>query len=136
MSKSIITNPNEIQHYIKDIRKIPVISHERQDQIFSLLKKQTITKEEKNSLYKELIMGNLRFVISIAKSYKNHNDFTAGVNNDNIDILNITKVIDDVNDGNTNPIDAVMTMMRLISNTNRTKIKLFRKMVMMNTILL
>ena len=34
MKKSIIINSDEIQHYIKDIRKIPVITHERQNEIF------------------------------------------------------------------------------------------------------
>ena len=38
MKKSIILNPDEIQNYIKDLRKIPVMSHERQDEIFELLK--------------------------------------------------------------------------------------------------
>ena len=37
MKKSIITNTEEIQQYIKDIRKISVISHERQEEIFTLL---------------------------------------------------------------------------------------------------
>ena len=69
MKKSIITNTEEIQQYIKDIRKIPVISHERQEEIFTSLKK--ITKEEKSKLHEELIVGNLRFVISVAKMYQN-----------------------------------------------------------------
>ena len=99
MSKSIITNPNEIQHYIKDIRKIPVISHERQDQIFSLLKKQTITKEEKNSLYKELIMGNLRFVISIAKSYQNQGlDIMDLISEGNIGLIKAAERFDPKNE--------------------------------------
>ena len=48
MKKSTVTNPEEIQHYIKDIKKIPVISHDRQDEIFELLKAKDITKQEKN----------------------------------------------------------------------------------------
>lgn len=71
MRKSIILNSEEIQQYIKDIRKIPVISHERQDQIFKQLRKKNISLEEKNSYYNELIIGNLRFVISVAKMYQN-----------------------------------------------------------------
>jgi hypothetical protein len=31
MKKSILVNPDEIQLYIKDLRKIPVISHQRQE---------------------------------------------------------------------------------------------------------
>ena len=47
MKKSIITNTDEIQQYIKDIRKIPVISHEAQEEIFVLLKDKTTTKQQK-----------------------------------------------------------------------------------------
>jgi RNA polymerase primary sigma factor len=71
MKKSIIANTDEIQQYIKDIRKIPVISHEKQEEIFTLLKSKTTTKQEKEKLYNELVVGNLRFVISVAKMYQN-----------------------------------------------------------------
>ena len=71
MKKSTVTNPEEIQHYIKDIKKIPVISHDRQDEIFELLNDKSITKQEKKRLYDELVKGNLRFVISVAKMYQN-----------------------------------------------------------------
>lgn len=70
MKKSIIINSEEIQHYIKDIRKIPVITHERQEQIFEKLSSSKTTKEEKIKLKEELVVGNLRFVISIAKGYQ------------------------------------------------------------------
>jgi RNA polymerase primary sigma factor len=71
MKKSIITNTEEIQQYIKDIRKISVISHERQEEIFDLLKDKKISKEIKSKLHEELIVGNLRFAISVAKMYQN-----------------------------------------------------------------
>ena len=71
MKKSILNNTEEIQQYIKDIRKIPVISHERQEVIFSRLNDKTITKHEKKFLYDELVVGNLRFVISVAKMFQN-----------------------------------------------------------------
>lgn len=70
MKKSIITNTEEIQQYIKDIRKIPVISHERQEEIFILLRNKNIDKKLKKSLFDELVVGNLRFVISVAKMYQ------------------------------------------------------------------
>jgi RNA polymerase primary sigma factor len=70
MKKSILINSDEIQHYIKDLRKIPVISHQRQEEIFDLLNDSTITKSEKQKLHNELIVGNLRFVISVAKMYQ------------------------------------------------------------------
>lgn len=71
MKKSIIVSTEEIQQYIKDIRKIPVISHERQEIIFKQLNDKSLTKTEKNELFNELIVGNLRFVISVAKMYQN-----------------------------------------------------------------
>jgi RNA polymerase primary sigma factor len=71
MKKSILINGDEIQHYIKDLRKIPVISHERQEEIFLLLQKKDISKTEKQKLFNELVVGNLRFVISVAKGYQN-----------------------------------------------------------------
>jgi RNA polymerase primary sigma factor len=71
MKKSIIISTEEIQQYIKDIRKIPVISHERQEIIFSELKNPNISKKDKNKLFDELVVGNLRFVISVAKMYQN-----------------------------------------------------------------
>ena len=71
MSKSRIINTDEVQAYLKDLKKIPVISHERQDEIFKLLNNKKTTKEEIQKLHKELIIGNLRFVVSIAKQYQN-----------------------------------------------------------------
>lgn len=70
MSKSILINTEEIQQYIKDIRKIKVITHERQDEIFKLLKDSTTTKKDKQKLLDELVVGNLRFVITVAKLYQ------------------------------------------------------------------
>jgi len=71
MKKSIIVNTDELTNYIKDLRKIPVITHERQEVIFSLLNNKNTTKDEKKKLYDELIVGNLRFVISVSKAYQN-----------------------------------------------------------------
>lgn len=72
MNKSVLITTEDIQSYIKDIRKIKVITHERQDEIFQLLKSNDITKEKRTELLNELIIGNLRFVISVAKSYQNN----------------------------------------------------------------
>lgn len=71
MKKSIIVSTEEIQQYIKDIRKIPVISHERQEIIFKQLNDKNLSKTDRNELFNELIVGNLRFVISVAKMYQN-----------------------------------------------------------------
>jgi RNA polymerase primary sigma factor len=71
MQKSRIINADEVQNYLKDLKKIPVITHERQDEIFKLLKNKSITPEAKNKLHHELVLGNLRFVVSVAKQYQN-----------------------------------------------------------------
>lgn len=71
MNKSIIINAGEIQNYIKDLRKVPLITHERQEEIFELLKSGTLSEKEEKKLKDELVTGNLRFVISIAKGYQN-----------------------------------------------------------------
>ena len=47
MSKSRIINTDEVQSYLKDIKKIPVITHERQDEIFELLKNRKTSPETK-----------------------------------------------------------------------------------------
>lgn len=71
MKNHIIINSEELQYYLKDLRKIPVITHERQDEIFKELKDPTISKFRQNKLKTEMVLGNLRFVITIAKGYQN-----------------------------------------------------------------
>jgi len=71
MQKSRIINTDEVQCYLKDLKKIPVITHERQDEIFKKLKNKSTTEKERNQLNNELVIGNLRFVVSIAKQYQN-----------------------------------------------------------------
>lgn len=71
MPKVKIINTDELQCYLKDLKKIPVITHERQDEIFKQLRDKTISKEKKQELKHELVIGNLRFVVSIAKGYQN-----------------------------------------------------------------
>lgn len=71
MQKSRIISTDEVQNYLKDLKKIPVITHERQDEIFKRLKDKKLTIEEKEKLHHELILGSLRFVVSIAKQYQN-----------------------------------------------------------------
>jgi RNA polymerase primary sigma factor len=70
MSKSILINTEEIIYYIKDLRKIKVISHERQTEIFTELKRKDLTQKERDFYFNELIVGNLRFVITVAKLYQ------------------------------------------------------------------
>jgi RNA polymerase primary sigma factor len=66
-----IVKTEEIQFYIKDLKKIPVITHERENEIFTRLKEEGVSKAERQQLVDEVVKGNLRFVISIAKTYQN-----------------------------------------------------------------
>lgn len=69
MRKNIIINTEELQYYLKDLKKIPVITSDRQDKIFEEIK--TATPERQDQLKKEIVVGNLRFVITVAKLYQN-----------------------------------------------------------------
>jgi RNA polymerase primary sigma factor len=62
---------DEIQMYLKDIRKIKVMTPEREKELAQLISAEGITDIEKDKIYQELLEGNLRFVITIAKQYQN-----------------------------------------------------------------
>jgi len=95
MKKSIIINSDEIQHYIKDIRKIPVITHKRQDEIFEKLNSKDTTEAERFKLKEELVTGNLRFVISIAKGYQSQGlDLMDLISEGNIGLIKASEEFD------------------------------------------
>lgn len=64
-------NQEEISHYLKDIRKIKVMTPERERQLSERILSGNITKDEIKKIHKELLEGNLRFVITVAKQYQN-----------------------------------------------------------------
>ena len=55
MKNHIIINSEELQYYLKDLRKIPVITHERQAEIFKQLKDPTVSKYGKEKLMREMV---------------------------------------------------------------------------------
>jgi len=61
----------EISSYLKDLRKIKVMTNEREQEIAELMKSGNLSKQQINKLKNELVCGNLRFVITIAKNYQN-----------------------------------------------------------------
>jgi len=64
-------NQEEISSYLKDIRKLKVMTVERERQLSERICSNEISEREKNQIYKELLEGNLRFVITVAKQYQN-----------------------------------------------------------------
>lgn len=70
--KSVIPiNQEEINSYLKDIRKIKVMTPERERELAERMLSQDITDQERNEIKKELLEGNLRFVITVSKQYQN-----------------------------------------------------------------
>jgi len=64
-------NQEEINFYLKDIRKLRVMTPERERELAERMLSGFITEEEKKEIQKELLEGNLRFVITISKQYQN-----------------------------------------------------------------
>lgn len=68
---SIPINQEEISHYLKDIRKIKVMTPERERELAERMLSGTLTETERKEIEKELLVGNLRFVITVSKQYQN-----------------------------------------------------------------
>lgn len=70
--KSIIPiNQDEISKYLKDIRKLKVMTPERERELSERMLSNDITETEMEAIKKELLEGNLRFVITVSKQYQN-----------------------------------------------------------------
>mgnify|MGYP000474680151 FL=1 len=70
----VSTNPinqEEIQKYLKDIRKIKVMTPKREKELAKIITSDGCTERQKKEIYHELLEGNLRFVITVAKQYQN-----------------------------------------------------------------
>ena len=68
---SIHINQEEIATYLKDIRKIKVMTPERERELAKRMMSDNLTLTDKNHIEQELLIGNLRFVITVAKQYQN-----------------------------------------------------------------
>jgi RNA polymerase primary sigma factor len=64
-------NQEEISHYLKDIRRIKVMTAERERELAKKMKSDDTPATERKRIERELIEGNLRFVITVAKQYQN-----------------------------------------------------------------
>jgi RNA polymerase primary sigma factor len=63
-------NQDEISHYLKELRKLPVITPEREKELSKIMLNPNVTQQEIDMVHKELLEGNLRFVITVAKDYQ------------------------------------------------------------------
>ena len=64
-------NQDEIQIYLKDIRKLKVMTPERERELAEIINSGNLTDSDRDKINKELLEGNLRFVITVAKQYQN-----------------------------------------------------------------
>lgn len=64
-------NQEEIQMYLSDIRKIKVMTPEREKELSEMICSGNITEAQIDAIHQELLQGNLRFVITVAKQYQN-----------------------------------------------------------------
>jgi len=70
-SEGIPINQEEIYSYLKDIRKIKVMTPERERDLSKLMSSGRLDQSQKSQIEQELVEGNLRFVITVAKQYQN-----------------------------------------------------------------
>jgi RNA polymerase primary sigma factor len=88
-------NQDEIQVYLKDIRKIKVMTPEREKELAELMKSGTLSQREIDKVHKEILEGNLRFVITVAKQYQNQGlDFPDLIAEGNLGLMKAIKNFD------------------------------------------
>jgi len=63
-------NQDEIQVYLKELRRIKVMTPERERELSAKMQDPETPENEKSLICKELLEGNLRFVITVAKQYQ------------------------------------------------------------------
>jgi len=95
MKNTNFLNTEEIQFYLKDIKKIPVSDKQRLALIVKGLQKTNITTQERDGLLKQLVLGNLRFVISVAKNFQNQGmDLSDLISEGNIGLIKAAEEFD------------------------------------------
>ena len=85
---SIPINQEEIQHYLKDIRKIKVMTPDRERELAKMIQSGNLTQKQRDEINQEILEGNLRFVITVAKQYQNQGlDFPDLIAEGNLGLL-------------------------------------------------
>ena len=94
-NSGIPINQEEINLYLKDIRKIKVMTPERERELSKLITSGTLSPREIDEINQELLEGNLRFVITVAKQYQNQGlDFPDLVAEGNLGLMKAIKNFD------------------------------------------
>ena len=70
-NQTIPINQEEISSYLKDIRKLTVMTPERERALAERMLSGELDENQKKEIKKELLEGNLRFVITVSKQYQN-----------------------------------------------------------------
>jgi len=88
-------NQDEISHYLKDVRKIKVMTPQREKELAEMMKSGNLTERQKEDIHTEILEGNLRFVITVAKQYQNQGlDFPDLIAEGNYGLLKAIKNFD------------------------------------------
>ena len=70
-NSQIHINQEEITAYLKDLRKIKVMTPDRERELSEKICSGECSPSEKKKIEQEILEGNLRFVITVAKQYQN-----------------------------------------------------------------
>ena len=70
MAKNTFINQAEISHYLKDVRKRKILTPAREKDLAKIMLDDTTPTKIREEVHLELLEGNLRFVISVAKDYQ------------------------------------------------------------------
>ena len=70
INKQAFIKQDEISHYLKDVRKIKVMTPAREKELAKIILNNKATNQQVEDVQQELVEGNLRFVISVAKNYQ------------------------------------------------------------------
>jgi len=69
MSEAGLSDP-ELKYLLKDIRKKPILTPEREREISKLVRRGGLDQKQMDKIQSELIEGNMRFVLNVAKKYQ------------------------------------------------------------------
>ena len=70
INKQAFIKQDEISHYLRDVRKIKVMTPAREKELAKIILNPDTNDIEIKNIEKEILEGNLRFVISVAKNYQ------------------------------------------------------------------